>query len=349
MANNPFTLTFGTEPIQYINRNTQTNEIISTFSGEMPATNVYMISGVRGSGKTVLLTNIADYFEKKDEWIVVNVTPDVDILNTVAAKLYSRSELKKLFVQAKLDLSAFGLGVSIEKGSQIFDIETALEKMLAELDKKKKRVLITIDEVVKNINIKIFAGVFQLFIRQKLPVYLIMTGLYDNIYNLQNEDTLTFLYRAPKVVLEPLSIGAIASSYAKVFDMAREEAGNMAKLTKGYPFAYQVLGYLFWDSREKKKNSKIEDVIPEYDHMLEEYVYEKIWSELSQKEKDIIAILAENESTKVIDIRERLNYKSNEMSVYRDRLKKKGIIDVSSYGSISLKLPRFGEVISYWV
>ncbi len=349
MANNPFTLTFGTEPIQYINRNTQTNEIISTFSGEMPATNVYMISGVRGSGKTVLLTNIADYFEKKDEWIVVNVTPDVDILNTVAAKLYSRSELKKLFVQAKLDLSAFGLGVSIEKGKQIFDIETALEKMLAELGKKKKRVLITIDEVVKNNNIKIFAGVFQLFIRQKLPVYLIMTGLYDNIYNLQNEDTLTFLYRAPKVVLEPLSIGAIASSYAKVFDMDREEAGNMAKLTKGYPFAYQVLGYLFWDSREKKKNSKIEDVIPEYDHMLEEYVYEKIWSELSQKEKDIIAILAENESTKVIDIRERLNYKSNEMSVYRDRLKKKGIIDVSSYGSISLKLPRFGEVISYWV
>ena len=349
MANNPFTLTFGTEPIQYINRNTQTNEIISTFSGEMPATNVYMISGVRGSGKTVLLTNIADYFEKKDEWIVVNVTPDVDILNTVAAKLYSRSELKKLFVQAKLDLSAFGLGVSIEKGNQIFDIETALEKMLAELDKKKKRVLITIDEVVKNINIKIFAGVFQLFIRQKLPVYLIMTGLYDNIYNLQNEDTLTFLYRAPKVVLEPLSIGAIASSYAKVFDMDREEAGNMAKLTKGYPFAYQVLGYLFWDSREKKRNSKIEDVIPEYDHMLEEYVYEKIWSELSQKEKDIIAILAENESTKVIDIRERLNFKSNEMSVYRDRLKKRGIIDVSSYGSISLKLPRFGEVISYWV
>ncbi len=349
MANNPFTLTFGAEPIQYINRNTQTNEIISTFSGEMPATNVYMISGVRGSGKTVLLTYIADYFEKKDEWIVVNVTPDVDILNTIAAKLYSRSELKKLFVQAKLDLSAFGLGVSIEKGNQIFDIETALEKMLAELDKKKKRVLITIDEVVKNINIKIFAGVFQLFIRQKLPVYLIMTGLYDNIYNLQNEDTLTFLYRAPKVVLEPLSIGAIASSYAKVFDMDREEAGNMAKLTKGYPFAYQVLGYLFWDSREKKKNSKIEDVIPEYDHMLEEYVYEKIWSELSQKEKDIIAILAENESTKVIDIRERLNYKSNEMSVYRDRLKKRGIIDVSSYGSISLKLPRFGEVISYWV
>ena len=32
----------------------------------------------------------------------------------------------------------------------------------------------------------------------------------------------------------------------EVFDMSEDEAMEMAKATKGYPFAFQVLGYLLW-------------------------------------------------------------------------------------------------------
>ena len=39
----------------------------------------------------------------------------------------------------------------------------------------------------------------------ELPCVLVMAGLFDNISNLQNEKSLTFLYRAPKkFFLEPL-------------------------------------------------------------------------------------------------------------------------------------------------
>ncbi len=71
-----------------------------------------------------------------------------------------------------------------------------------------------------------------------------MAGLFDNISNLQNEKSLTFLYRAPKIFLEPLSIPAITTSYRSVFNISPSEAVEMAKLTKGYPFAFQILGYL---------------------------------------------------------------------------------------------------------
>lgn len=58
MKNNPFSLSFGKEPVSLINRNVQSYEIIDTFEDENPAYQVCMITGVRGSGKTVMLTEI---------------------------------------------------------------------------------------------------------------------------------------------------------------------------------------------------------------------------------------------------------------------------------------------------
>ena len=346
---NPFSIAFGMEPIQYIDRVSKTDEIINNFDERSPSNRAYMIMGVRGSGKTVLLSYLSDHYSQKENWIVVNVSPETDIINKIAAKLYSVTELRKLFIKARLDLSVFGLGVSIENGNQIFDIEVALERMLLEMDKCGKRVLIAVDEVVNNENVKVFASTFQLLIRQKLPVYLLMTGLYENINNLQNEKTLTFLYRAPKIILEPLSLNAIVRSYSKVFDTDEDIAVYMAQLTKGYPFGYQVLGYLCWKKFNKKiSKEKVNEIIPEYDDYLENYVYEKIWAELSEKERSITAILSEEDSVKISVVREKLGLSSGSMSVYRDRLNKKGVVDISTYGRLALKLPRFGEIIRLW-
>ena len=53
MAQNPFTLAFGKEPINYIDRESQNNEIIESFEAEHPTHQVFMVTGVRGTGKTV--------------------------------------------------------------------------------------------------------------------------------------------------------------------------------------------------------------------------------------------------------------------------------------------------------
>ena len=50
----------------------------------------------------------------------------------------------------------------------------------------------------------------------------------------------------------------------------------MAALTKGYPFAFQVLGYLYWENRD---DHTIEDILPEYDQCLDEYVKVKDWTD----------------------------------------------------------------------
>ena len=97
----------------------------------------------------------------------------------------------------------------------------------------------------------------------------------------------------------------------------------MAELTKGYPFAFQVLGYLTWNH-----DGDYEAVIDEYEQYLSEFVYDKIWSELSQKDRIVARGIAEVDGGKIKDIRERLGMETNEFNPYRKRLIKKEFYQV---------------------
>lgn len=340
--NNPFTLSFGKKPLQYVSRISQTNAITENFSAEIPSNQLYLITGVRGSGKTVMMANIANEMRKREDWIVVELNATRDLLQSLAAKLYSLPEMNAHFVQAKFDFSLLGLGVSLENAAPVSDIESAIELMLAEIHNRNKRLLITVDEVTNCEYVRVFASSFQIFLRQEYPIFLLMTGLYDNIYNLQNEDSLTFLYRAPKMILEPLNYTAVRKQYMDIFGLDMEAAGEMTGLTKGYPFAFQVLGYLYWENRNRKT---LKEILPEYDQYLEEYVYDKIWSELSELDRRILIEMSVSGETRVKRIREKLEMKSELFSVYRERLKRKGVLDTSKYGEVSFILPRFAEFV----
>lgn len=341
---NPFVIAFGQEPEIMIDRSVELNTIKSVFTSPRPTSQVYMITGVRGSGKTVVLTKIYNDFSKLKDWIVIDLNPTSDLLEGLAAKLYDVPSLKKLFINAEINLSAFNIGLSLKNVAPIAHIETAIERVLKEIDKQHKKVLICIDEAVNNSYMKVFTSSFQMFTRHKLPLFLVMTGLYQNIDALQNEETLTFLYRAPKITLNSLSLSAIALTYKEVFNIDDKTSTELAKLTNGYAFAYQVLGYLCFDN----KTTDIKKILPSYDQNLELYVYQKIWMELSDKEKLVVSSIAKG-NTKTKDIREYIDMDSNKFAVYRNRLSKRGIIDTSTYGHISFMLPRFKEIISNYI
>lgn len=340
--NNPFTLSFGKKPLQYISRLSQTQQILETFQAPVPSNQIFMITGVRGSGKTVMMTNIAHELKADDSWIVIELNPTRDLLQSLAAKIYSLPEMHARFLNARLDFSAFGLGLSVENSAPATDIENVLELMLDQIKESGKRLLITIDEVTCSEYIRIFVSSFQIFLCQEQPIFLLMTGLYENLYDLQNDKSLTFLYRAPKLLLEPLNYTAVRNHYMKIFNIDTESASKMTSLTKGYPFAFQVLGYLYWENRSTKN---IDEILPEYDQYLEEYVYSKIWSELSEQDQRILLSISPDDGLKVKELRTRLQMSSELFSVYRDRLRRKGVIDTHEYGKVSFSLPRFSNFV----
>lgn len=62
---NKFTVTFGQLPSSYINRERVSDKICNDFCLDFPLSHIYIISGVRDFGKTVLLTNASKNIEKK--------------------------------------------------------------------------------------------------------------------------------------------------------------------------------------------------------------------------------------------------------------------------------------------
>ncbi len=340
MNQNPYTVIFGKEPSQIISRSAQASLIIDTFCSDPPVQQIYMITGVRGSGKTVFMTEVSKKIRQMEEWIVIELNPERDLLNSLAAKLSSENVLAQIFQKAKINLSFFGFGLEIAGTAPVTDIETALTKMLESLKKHGKKILITIDEVTSSPEMRVFASAFQIFIRQELPLFLLMTGLYENINELQNERSLTFLYRAPKLELKPLNIGTIANNYRQTFRIDEESALRMAKLTRGYSFAFQVLGYFTWENSGDYKA-----VIDDYRQYLEDYVYEKIWSELSRGDQRIAYGVAKSKSGKISDIRSILQIDTNQFNPYRKRLIKKGILNGDQRGYVSFTLPLFEQFV----
>lgn len=337
---NPFSLSFGKKPSNIIERTLIENEIIDTFNSKDPSYYATVITGIRGSGKTVLLSSISNRLKKEKDWVVVDLSADSDLLTSLAASLSERNDLLKTFKDAKINISIFGIGIEIDKSPANEATVAALDKMLYKLTQKKKKVLVTIDEVVSNTYMRKFVSQFQIFLRNEYNVFLLMTGLYENVDAIQNEKTLTFFYRAPKITLEPLNIGSIASKYAQTFDLDEVESIRMAKETRGYPYAYQVLGYLCF-----QQGKKWEEVIDDYEKYLFEYSYEKIWSELSPKDRDVIFAIADTTTSDVESIRTTGSFSSNYFTVYRNRLIKRGVIYSPDFGKLEFTLPRWQNFV----
>jgi len=340
--NNTFTLTFGKKPINYIERMTDCDLIENSFLQEPASEQVYIITGIRGCGKTVLMTSIIKDLQEYDDWVIVNLNPEKDLIEDLASGLYQNAKLSKLFLKKEFNFSFSGISFSLHGETPILTADSLIRKMLDYIKDAKKKVLITIDEAVSNEHMKVFAQTFQSLIRFEYPVYLLMTGLFENISKLQDDKSLTFLYRAPKVYLKSLNKSIITKSYKKIFNIDEDEAADLAKLTCGYAYAYQLLGYLLTKQGKTKVDDEILDL---YDIYLSEYVYDKLWSELSSIEKNILKSIGTNEIISVKELILKSNKNSSYISMYRERLIKKGIIYSPEYGKVQFTLPRFSEYI----
>lgn len=336
MKENPFVLMFGKEPVMTIPRNQIAAEIIGDFSKSIPSSQIYILIGARGAGKTVLLSEIYKRIDAEEDWIAVDVNPHRDILQDMASILYDKGKMQRLFLKGSLGISFQGLSFSIEGGTPVTSVTTVVERMLQHMAKKGKRLLITLDEVTSGEKVKEFAHDFQGFVRKGLPVYLLMTGLHENVMSLQNDKSLTFLYRAPKLLLQPLDSTAIKNSYIRALGVDEETANSLSSLCKGYGFGFQLLGYLFF------RHGKIDDeLLEEFDYQLRINAYDKIWSSISENERRIVEALCGTEDLSVASILTQTRIKEKAFSVYRERLIQKGVVVSKRRGFLSLALPRF--------
>ena len=345
---NPFSIIFGKEPAVAVERTQIMAELTSDFSAQRPSQQVVLLTGVRGSGKSALTAQIMKSFTEKKDWIVTDLLVEGDMLRDLLNRLTQSRRAKAVLSDAKIAVSAFGISAEIEPNKKR-DPGIQLDEILESLTRHEKRVLIVVDDVAPTPGMKTFAHYFHSCLMKDYNVFLVMNGVYDNIENLQNQKTLTFLQRAPKIELPPLNKQAVAQLYSEVFPFSDDCIQKLAGLTNGFAYAVQALGYLVWRNKSAEPSDCVDwkRVLPLYDNMLADGVYNKLWYDLSEKNKELLSTLAGNDknTTASAELLTQCGWAKAQLSSYKKELVRKGIL-VNQRGYFTFALPRFREYIN---
>ena len=234
-----------------------------------------------------------------------------------------------------------GIGFSSESDNAFFDIGVEIEEMLQSAQKKHKKILIGVDEVSKTHAMVQFASEYGKWLRANYPVYLVCTGLYENIMEVSNVKNLTFFRRATTIKTSPLNSVRMSEMYRRRLNIESAQAREMAKITKGYAYAFQELGSLYF---KKQKSQMLSDLVPDLKAELFAYSYEKIWEEFTEADRFLVRLITDKSEYKREEVLALMGEKAGNYSMYRDRLLKRGIIE-SRQGYISFALPFFSEYV----
>ena len=102
---NPYNPSFGVVPNQMISRISETEQVYSSFTSDYPSTNIYMIAGIRGSGKTVFLSELSDFFAFMKDWIVIKLNANDNLINTLAKRLRDQQKSNTIRRKSKIEVS----------------------------------------------------------------------------------------------------------------------------------------------------------------------------------------------------------------------------------------------------
>lgn len=341
---NPFTTTFSKIPLlSYIQRD-EISKILENFSYDEPSESVYKITGARGSGKTIILAKIEEGLSKDENWCVCRLSVNRDMLTQLLGDLINKGVIKNKGKITGLNLSATilgnggGIGFNKENIAKI-DQGAELDDCFQKLKDTETKILIGIDDVSRTTHMIEFASEFSKWLRAGYHVYLVCTGLYENIENLSNVKNLTFFRRATTIQSKTLNNVRMVEMYKKTLGVDADKAKYLAALTKGYAYAFQKLGSLYFESDTKN----MDDIIAELKAELYSYSYEKIWEELTDEDRFLVSLLKkDNVEYKRETLVKEMGSKHANYNVYRDRLIKRGLIN-NRQGTISLALPFFAE------
>lgn len=344
---NPFTTTFSKiPPLSYIKRD-EISKILENFSYKEPLESVYKITGARGSGKTIILAKIEEELSKDKNWYVCRLSINRDMLNQIFSYLMNKRVIKNKNKITGINASGSilengdGLDITRESAAKL-DLGAELDNCFQELKNTETKILIGIDDVSRTTHMIEFASEFSKWLREGYPVYLVCTGLYENIENLSNVKNLTFFRRATTIQSKTLNYVRMVETYKKALNIDCDVAKYLATLTKGYAYAFQKLGFLYFESKTKN----MDDIIAELKEELYSYSYEKIWEELTKEDRFLVSLLkkdnVEYERKSLIN---EMGEKHRNYNVYRDRLMKRGLIN-NKQGTISLALPFFAEYMN---
>jgi hypothetical protein len=353
LAANPFHPQFGKRPEYFIGRDYIVRDFLYSLDNVNDPHRVTIVSGIRGSGKTALLTDVRDTLDTR-HFAVVDVTAGPHFLQSILDQLQMDSpELKRSLTGLNVGALGFNIGVATSVEEPEHGFRYYLTSLANGLKNDNRGIVFLVDEIHKaNDEMREFIITYQHLMRENYNVALLMAGLPQAVNNVLNDKILTFLHRSNRVFLSDVDTMLVEDLFGRVFEEAgvkitEEMVVMAARATRGFPYLIQLLGYYLWkDKGETISKSDIEHALVNSKADLFRNVHMLIVRELSDKDQDFLfAMIKSKDSVSMTEIIKRLKVSSGYAAKYRLRLIENGIIKSVGRGKIRFDVPYMREYL----
>ena len=356
-----FQPTFGNKPEQIVGRDGELATFINALKEPIGSRNrCSLILGQRGMGKTALLLEIAER-AKKQGFITARVTAHENMPASIIEQIQLNGSA--LFKEPKTHISGFNagaLGFSFgltfsESTMQQFGFRAKLSLLCDKLAEKGKGILILIDEIHTSPAMREVAASYQELVGDQKNIAMVMAGLPQAVSEVLNDKVLTFLNRANKVYLDPISINSITAYYDLAFrslniECSEDLISKAALKTLGLPYLMQLIGYyltLYSQNTSKINENTLKKAATAAINDMEDNVFKPTIAPLSDKDRDFIKAMAKcDEPVTTAKLIEVLGWKKEALQPYRKRLIDSGIIESPRRGELIFAIPFLAEYIN---
>lgn len=370
---NPFKPTAGKMPPILIGR----QSIIDDFkegleNGAGAPGRLMLITGQRGYGKTVMLTELGRV-AKDAGWEVISETASEGMCDRLASalvrlgmKLRGANVQPSIGVSGILNASLGGASFSVDQVA--LTLREVVNQRLAKMP-RGKGIVFTIDEAqaASMADMVALATTIQHVIRDedmrdvsdsdKHGVAFVFAALPSLMDELLHERVLTFLRRSVQHDLGLVAYPDVRSAYIEVvreggLAIDSEVAELAAEASDGYPYMIQLVGYYMWRAAEVRGSKEIEeaDVIQGKKDALvlfDDAVCAPLFDGLTAAQKLFVKAVAKEapQPAKVSEIANRAHRSASWVSKYRASLIKERVVESAGYGLVRLSASHLAEYV----
>ncbi len=360
----PFRPSFGTSPPVLAGRDAIAGEIGDALDdGPGARGRAVLFTGNRGIGKTVML-NETEALARERGWLVVSETATSGLLDRLThdempalADLVRQAPARTRRVRGLTVSGIGGIEFDLPDASAPGGLRAQLDALTDQLAPHGTGVLLTLDEVHSRHareDVAHVCAVVQHAFREERPVAFAAAGLPAAVQDLLASDVSTFLRRARRYVLEPLTPVAAEEALARPI----QEAGRTievralraaAAATFGYPFLVQLVGDHAWrqDTSVKRITSAhVEAAVRAARREVGSLLHEPALNDLSATDRQFVLAMAEDDGeSSIADVERRLERDHGYVSRYRSRLLVAGIIEPTRRGYVDFTVPYLREYV----